>query len=119
MYHRCTNGFRKLIVWQEAKKLTLKIYRLTKKFPKEELFGMSSQMRRASTSIMANLAEGSAMPTKAHRDSYYVRARGSAVEIDNFTELAFELHYASKQEFDDVSDHCARIVHLTIRLVSS
>ena len=110
-------GFRSLIVWQEAKALVLKVYRLTARFPKEELFGMTSQMRRAASSITANIAEGSAMPTKAHRIAFYTRARGSAVEVDNFAELAFDLQYLTKEEFDDLLDHCARISHLTTRLI--
>jgi four helix bundle protein len=119
MQRRLDRGFRGLIVWQEAKILTKKVYELTKKFPKDELFGLTSQLRRASSSIMANLAEGSAMPTKAHRDAYYVRARASTVEVDNFAELTFELGYLTKEEFDDLSDHCARIVHLVTRLIAS
>lgn len=111
-------GFRSLIVWKEAKALAIKVYRLTKQFPKEELFGITSQMRRAASSITANIAEGSAMPTKAHRIAFYVRARGSAVEVDNFAELAFDLQYLTKEEFNDLLDHCARVTHLTTRLIT-
>lgn len=116
MNRRFMKGFRELIAWKEAKLLTLKIYHLTSKFPKEEIFGMKSQLRRASSSIMANIAEGSAMPTKAHRDSFYFRARGSATEVDNFGELSFELHYITQEEFDDLSDHCARVIYLITHL---
>ena len=116
MQRRFTKGFRALVAWQEAKALTLKIYRLTKTFPKEELFGLTSQLRRAASSIIANLAEGSAMPTKGHRDAYYYRARGSCTEVDNFSELTFELQYISEKDFNDLSDHCARIIYLITRL---
>jgi len=116
MKRRFTKGFRELIAWREAKALTLNVYRLTSNFPKEEIFGVTNQLRRASSSIMANLAEGSAMPTKAHRDSYYFRARASTTEVDNFSELAFALRYITEEEFDDLSDHCARIVSLITRL---
>ncbi|MDD5055076.1 MAG: four helix bundle protein [Candidatus Peribacteraceae bacterium] len=110
-------GFRELIAWQEAKKLTMKVYCLTRKFPKEELFGLVSQLRRASSSVMANIAEGSAMPTKAHRDSFYYRARGSATEVDSFAELSLELVYLTAAERDDLCDHCRRIVYLITRLI--
>ena len=110
-------GFRRLIAWKEAKALALKVYLLTKKFPKEELFGMTSQMRRAGSSIGANLAEGSSMPTKAHRIAFYYRARGSAVEVDYFAELSFELQYLSKQESDDLIGHSARVVYLISKLI--
>ncbi len=109
-------GFRKLIAWREAKALTLKIYKITKKFPREEQFGLISQMRRAASSTMANLAEGSAMSTKAHRDSYYMRARGSAVEVDNFLELSFELEYMTNAEFEDLSGHTGRVIFLITQL---
>lgn len=116
---KCTEGFRKLIAWQEAKSLTLKIYEITKKFPPEERFYLVQQLRRASSSIMANLAEGSAMPTKAHQISFYSRAKGSTVEVDNFIELSFDLKYVSQEEYDDIVDHCARIIHLISRLIKS
>lgn len=105
---KCTDGFRRLIAWQEAKKLALKIYTLTKPFPREEQFALTSQIRRAASSAMANLAEGSAMPTKAHRDSYYSRARGSVAEVDNHMELSFELQYVTAHQQADIADHCAR-----------
>jgi four helix bundle protein len=111
-------GFRSLIAWKEAKALAVKVYRLTAKFPKEELFGITSQMRRAASSITSNIAEGSAMPTKAHRIAFYVRARGSTVEVDNFAELAFDLQYLTREEFDDLVDHCARVSHLITRLIA-
>jgi len=117
MAHVYKDGFRKLIAWQEAKNLALKVYVVTKKFPKNEQFGLVSQLRRAASSIMANLAEGSAMPTKAHRESYYARARGSTIEVDNFSELSFGLHYLSQEEYEDLSGHAARVSYLITKLM--
>ena len=119
MGRKYENGYRKLIAWQEAKALTLKIYAITKQFPSEEKFGMTSQMRRASSSTMANLAEGSAMTSKAHRSSFYERARGSAVEVDNFVELAFNLAYITEEECDDLCDHAARVSYLITQMIKS
>jgi len=119
MQRKLDTGFRRLIVWQEAKKLTIKIYVLTKKFPSEEQFHLVSQLRRASSSIMANIAEGSAMPTKSHRNAYYVRARGSVVEVDNFTELCKDLDLFSEKEALDITDHCARLSYLLTQLIKS
>jgi four helix bundle protein len=119
MERKYTGGFRTLIAWQEAKKLTLKIYAVTKSFPPAEQFGLTSQLRRAAASIMANVAEGSAMPTSAHRSNYYARARGSAVEVDNFIELAFELTLLDKNAFADLSEHIARVIHLVTKLMKS
>lgn len=116
---RRTEGFRKLIAWQEAKSLTLKIYRLTKAFPAHEQFHLVSQLRRASSSIMANLAEGSEMPTMAHRRAYYHRAKGSSTEVDNHVELSFDLQYVTLPEYEDIADHCARLSHLIKRLIEA
>lgn len=116
---KLTRGFRSLVAWKEAKLLTLKIYKLTKNFPKEELFGLTSQLRRASSSIMANIAEGSGMATKPHQTSYYVRAKASALEVDNFSELTFELEYLAREQFEDLADHCARIIHLINQLITA
>ncbi|MDD5750968.1 MAG: four helix bundle protein [Candidatus Peribacteraceae bacterium] len=116
---RLDSGFRKLIAWQEAKALTLAIYRCTKTFPKEELFGMISQMRRAACSVMANIAEGSGMPTKVHRNSYFQRARGSVAEMDNFIELALVLQFLTPTDATRLIDHCARTSYLLTRMIQS
>lgn len=56
------------------------------------------------------------MPTAAHRNSFYSRARGSAVEVDNFIELAQELGYVSLDTQKGIADHCARLIHLLNRI---
>jgi len=114
-----SKGFRSLIVWQEAKKLAHAVYDVTKKFPKEEQFSLVSQLRRAATSVMANIAEGSAMSTKAHRDSFYMRARGSAVEVDCFIDFSFERGYISSDDYQNFQDHCARLTYLLTKLMQS
>ncbi|MFH0769776.1 MAG: four helix bundle protein [Candidatus Peregrinibacteria bacterium] len=119
MERKFKGGFRNLIAWKEAKSLALEIYGITKKFPKEEQFGLVSQLRRAAASIMANLAEGSAMGTKVHRDTYYMRARGSAVEVDSFLELSFDLTYLTREAFEDCSGHVARAIYLITHLMRS
>ena len=117
MLRKCTEGFRKLIVWKEAKALTVKTYRITTKFPKDELFGLTNQMRRAAASAMSNIAEGSAMPTHAHRHSYYSRAKGSVAEVDSFSDLSLDLGYITQEEYSDLVDHCARLIHLINKLI--
>jgi four helix bundle protein len=117
--HLYSTGFRALIVWQEAKALTLLIYELTKSFPKFEQYGISSQLQRAASSIMANIAEGSAMRTKDHRNSYYVRARGSTAEVDTFAELSYCVKYITETQGVDIIDRCARISYLLTRLMDA
>jgi four helix bundle protein len=111
------NGFRRLIAWQEAKKLAAKIFALTAKFPDSERFHLVDQLRRAAGSIMANLAEGSAMLTRPHRVKFYGTARGSAVEVDNHIELCAVLKYVTQSEHEDIADHCARLTYLITQLM--
>lgn len=117
MTRQYSGGFRNLIAWQEAKKLTLKVYAVTRKFPRGEQFHIISQLRRAASSVMANIAEGSAMQTKPHRGAFYTRASDSTVEVDNFIELSFELSYLTVVERADLQDHCARLSYLLTRLI--
>lgn len=59
------------------------------------------------------------MKTAAHRNAYYVRARGSAVEVDNHVELSWELQYLIQEQYDELTDHCARLAYLITRLIDA
>jgi len=85
--------FRELKVWQRSHALTLAVYRLTKKFPKDELFGLTGQMRRASASIPANITEGCGHDGDAELKRFLNIALGSACELDYHILLATELGY--------------------------
>jgi four helix bundle protein len=111
-------GYRTLIAWQEAKQLAVKVYDLTEEFPSEERYHLVQQMRRAATSIMANLAEGSAMPTKVHRNAFYARARGSAIELDSFVELCLSLRLVQQVQCEDFTSHISRITFLITKLIN-
>jgi four helix bundle protein len=92
------SSFRDLRGWQEAMRLTTEIYRGTVNFPKHELYGLSSQIRRAAVSVPSNIAEG-----KGHRsDKEFVRfllhARGSLLELQTQLIIAEELQYIRKDE---------------------
>lgn len=87
--------FRELKIWQRSHALTLEIYRATKEFPKEELFGMTSQMRRASVSIPANIAEGCGRDGDAELKRFLNIALGSACELHYHVLLASDLGYIS------------------------
>src|SRR5689334_18087133 len=84
-------NFRKLNVWQKSHKLTLFIYNVTRTFPKEERFGLTSQLRRASSSIAANIAEGCGRSTRIEFRRFLDLAMGSASEVEYFLLLAFDL----------------------------
>lgn len=76
------SDYEKLEVWKKAHKLTIKIYMLTKKLPKEELFGLVSQIRRAAVSVESNLAEGESRYTVADKIRFFIDTRGSAAEVE-------------------------------------
>jgi four helix bundle protein len=85
--------YRKLQVWQRSHALTVEIYRLTKLFPKDEMFGLTSQMRRAASSIPANIAEGAGRDGDPELKRFLTIALGSASELDYFILLSSELGY--------------------------
>jgi four helix bundle protein len=95
--------FRELLVWQRSHELTLAVYRATKKFPKEELFGLTSQLRRASSSIPANIAEGCGRDGDAELKRFLSISLGSACEVDYHLLLATELGYLSQSDADGLS----------------
>ena len=95
-------SFTDLEVWQEAHKLVLLIYKITKNFPKEELFGLVPQSRRAAVSITSNIAEGFSRQSYKEKLQFYYIALASLTEIQNQLLIARDLDYFNKAEFDDV-----------------
>jgi four helix bundle protein len=106
-------SFENLKVWQEAIELAFEIYAATKYFPKEEQFGITSQLRRAATSVSANIAEGSSRKSKKDYAHFVDIAIGSLYEVDNFVILSHKLSYLSKKSFDALRE---KIIHLGIQL---
>ena len=88
--------FRNLSVWEKGHRFTLKIYSVTKLFPKEELFGLTSQLRRASSSIPINIAEGCGRGSDADFGRFLQMSLGSASETEYLILLSLELGYISK-----------------------
>ena len=83
--------FRNLVVWQKSHKLTLDVYEATRKFPKEELYGLVSQLRRACSSIPCNIAEGCGRRGNGEFHRFLQIATGSASEVEYQLLLAHEL----------------------------
>ena len=95
--------FRDLKVWQRSHQLTLAVYQATQSFPKEELYGLTSQMRRACSSIPANLAEGCGKYGPADLARYAQISMGSATELEYHLILARDLHYLSEDLYSSLS----------------
>lgn len=91
--------FKDLRVWAKAHELTIGVYCATRQFPREELFGLTSQMRRAASSIGANIAEGSGRRSDGELTRFLHIARGSAVELEYHLLLARDLHLLAGGEF--------------------
>jgi four helix bundle protein len=91
-------SYRDLKVWQRSMKLALSIYATTSEFPKQELYGLVSQMRRAAVSIPSNIAEGKGRMTDRDRAHFYLQARGSLLELETQILIARELNYMPEAE---------------------
>jgi len=92
-------SFENLLVWQKSRVLAKEIYAITSTFPKEELFGMTSQMRRCSISIPSNLAEGSSRRTNKDKARYTEIAFGSGLELLNQLIIALDLKYIEENKY--------------------
>ncbi|MBN1901764.1 four helix bundle protein [Candidatus Sumerlaeota bacterium] len=91
-------SFRELIIWKKSMDLAEQIYRVTEKFPKNELFGLISQMRRAAVSIPSNIAEGQSRNSRGEFLQFLGVARGSMAELDTQIELSGRLGFLTKEE---------------------
>ena len=95
--------FKKLLVWQKAHELVLEVYRVTANYPKEELFGLTSQTRRAVCSITHNIAEGCGRHTEADLARFMDISAGSAFELDDQLMIGRDLHYLPIADYDRLS----------------
>jgi four helix bundle protein len=93
-----TKSFKDLIVWQKSYKLVLEIYKMTRSFPKSEIYGSSQQMRRAAISVPSNVAEGYGRKHKAEYNQFLAVAYGSLLELETQYLLARDLKYANKNQ---------------------
>ncbi len=91
-------SYRDLVAWNKAMELVTEIYRVTKQFPKEELFGLMSQLRRAAVSIPSNIAEGKGRLSKGEFRQFLGNARGSLAEVETQILIAQNLSYLNGPE---------------------
>ena len=101
-YKMKTYSFENLLVWQKSRVLAKEIYKITSIFPKEELFGMTSQMRRCSISIPSNLAEGSSRRTNKDKARFTEIAFGSGLELLNQLIIALDLDYINENQYLEI-----------------
>jgi four helix bundle protein len=97
------NRYYDLDVWKESRKLTNQVYNLTKSFPEEEKFGLTSQIRRCSVSVPSNIAEGCGRPTPKDTTRFLYIAKGSLYELETQVLLSFGQNYISDKDVSEVS----------------
>jgi len=95
-------SYENLDVWQKSVDLASRIYKITQDFPKEEKYGLTSQLRRAVISVSANIAEGSGRESKKEFSRFIGIAIGSINEVESLLHVAYRLDYIDQQKFDDI-----------------
>ena len=116
---RSDKGFRKLIVWQRAHQLALLIYKLTENFPKSEIYGLTSQLRRAAVSVAANIAEGYGYGRKGQTGRFLSISQGSLSEVEYFLILSLDLDYIKREDYENGESLRAETGFLLHRLEQS
>ncbi|WP_243293027.1 four helix bundle protein [Bacillus sp. FJAT-47783] len=115
------NDIRKLIVWQRSHELVLKIYEITKAFPKDEQFGLTSQIRRAAVSVPSNIVEGKGRGSDKEYKRFLLIARGSLEEVKYQLLLARDLKYIDEREYHSilkVTDEVGKMINGMLKAIS-
>lgn len=109
------SGYRKLLVWVEAKTLVILVYRLTEKFPRSEDFALKGQMRRAVISVISQIAEGWLRRSKRDKLHYLEISEGSLLELETQGEVARELSYWNIEEYERFDRQRNKVAFLLYR----
>lgn len=115
-------GFRDLIVWQKSMVLVKQVYAMTRQFPTDERFGLTSQMRRAAVSIPSNIAEGQARHSTGEFVQFISHAEGSVAELETHLEIAADLGYctpAQKQSVLALAEEIRKLLNALRRRLQS
>jgi len=119
MEHRPLQSYRDLRVWQEAMALAEKCYRLTKEFPRDELYGMTSQIRRSAASVPANIAEGYGRGNRGEYIQFLRVAQGSLKELETHVLLSERVRLAPAPAFQPVLEQCEVVGKMMLGLIRS
>jgi four helix bundle protein len=107
-----THSFKDLIVWQKAHQLVIAIYKATKLFPKEEVFSLTNQVRRAAVSIAANICEGYKKKTIPNQLNFINIAEGSLEEVKYYIILSKDLQYINEKDFEQLTNAAEEVGRL-------
>lgn len=110
-------SYRDLIVWQKSMRLVVFVYKLTERFPKSELYGLESQMRRASVSISSNIAEGKMRGTRKDYRHFLLNALGSSAELETQIEIAKQLSFGQFSDYKEASGLLEEVMKMLSALI--
>lgn len=112
-------SYRDLDVWKRSLLLVAAVYRVTRRLPPDERFGLTSQMRRAAVSVTCNIAEGYGRTTRGEYLNHLSIVRGSLYEVEALSELCQTLSFLRSEDLADVEDHLKQMRRLLRRLVEA
>ncbi len=113
------NNFKELKVWQKAMDLVANVYKITQALPKEELYGLTSQIRRAAVSIPSNIAEGAGRISRKDFSHFLNIARGSSFELETQLTISFKLDYLKPPDFDVLTSELDEVQRMITGLQKS
>lgn len=114
---RKIKSFTDLSAWEKGHELVLMIYEITKQFPKEEIFGLTAQIRRAAISFTSNIAEGFSRNSYKEKLQFYSMALGSLTEIQNQLLIARDIKYLTNDQFGKITEQTVTVNKITNGLI--
>jgi len=112
-------GHKDLVVWQKSMDAVVLVYRLTENFPKEEIYGLTSQMRRSAVSIPSNIAEGRKRGSDVEFKRFLTYAYGSAAELETQIEIALRLRYVNADSIIELVNILDEVLRMLNKMTSS
>ncbi len=111
-------SYENLIVWQKSMDLVVLVYKLTEKFPKEEIYGLTSQLRRASVSIPSNIAEGSRRSSRKDFRNFLLNAYGSGAELETQIKITKKLQFGKNEDYPKIENLLSEVMRMLNKLTS-
>jgi four helix bundle protein len=112
-------SYENLIVWQKSMDLVVLVYKLTEKFPKEEIYGLTSQMRRSAVSIPSNIAEGSRRSSRKDFRNFLLNAYGSGAELETQIKISKRLHFCKNEDYLKIESLLSEVMRILNKLTNN
>ncbi len=112
-------SFTDLVAWQESHRLAVLIYKKTESFPKSEIFGLTSQIRRAAVSVPSNIAEGFNRQSAKEKSNFYAISQGSVGELESQLLIARDIGFLKTTDFKALADQAIKVHKLLVGLIRS